>query len=92
MSQAGHLAPPFSTTLSNWMTDMYKSYVTRAIEDAFRLLAAGRNNFAGGTGYYEPESKKYAVLFPNQSEPTWYDSFDEAMYAVYNYMTTVEES
>jgi len=35
---------------------------------------------------------RYAVLFPSQSDESWFCSFDEAMDAVVGYLDTVEES
>ena len=72
---------------------MSKSHFTRAIESAFSQYAARPGkHFAGGTGYYDSLMNRYAVLFPNRSDESWFCSFDEAMDAVVGYLDTVEES
>jgi hypothetical protein len=72
---------------------MSKSHFTQAIETAFGQHAAGPGKkFAGGTGYYDSLMNRYAVLFPSQSDESWFCSFDEAMDAVVGYLDTVEES
>ena len=72
---------------------MSKSHFARAVEAAFGQYAAGPGkHFAGGTGYYDSLMNRYAVLFPNRSDESWFNSFDEAMDAVVGFVSAAEES